>query len=467
MRNRVLTQWLGGTLGGVLAWILTEPVPWLTTDPAPGAPPRPVELTQTIVFGLMIGLAVGAVLAASYGSTSTARSSRYLVAGAFFGAIGGALGMGVGQFLYGGLSVMFASMADNAIMKPIGVFGMVIARTLGWACIGLGLGLMQGAVNESLARSRNGAIGGLIGGAIGGFAFEILESLASGTADAAGRTPMFFISGELLRFLALTVTGSAIGLFVGLAERILRNAWVRVLVGRNEGMEYVLDGARNIIGRDEMADIPLFGDIDIAKQHAEIFSAGGAWAVRAMAPGVSVNGIPAQQAPLADGDVITIAKRQIEFHQKGAPRAARTPQTPPQPLPRVNVPEGVCEFCGQRKDASGGCACSPSSAPPAPAPATSMGLRLVCLTGPYAGHSFPVGSPLVVGRDPAHDLPLSEDSMVSRRHARLAPSGDGLEVSDEGSSNGTWLNGSRITRAVARPGDEITFGQSRFRLEAA
>ncbi|HOC32326.1 MAG TPA: hypothetical protein PKK84_08805, partial [Armatimonadota bacterium] len=177
MRNRVLTQWLGGTLGGVLAWILTEPVPWLTTDPAPGAPPRPVELTQTIVFGLMIGLAVGAVLAASYGSTSTARSSRYLVAGAFFGAIGGALGMGVGQFLYGGLSVMFASMADNAIMKPIGVFGMVIARTLGWACIGLGLGLMQGAVNESLARSRNGAIGGLIGGAIGGFAFEILESL--------------------------------------------------------------------------------------------------------------------------------------------------------------------------------------------------------------------------------------------------------------------------------------------------
>ena len=135
----------------------------------------------------------------------------------------------------------------------------------------------------------------------------------------------------------------------------------------------------------------------------------------------------------------------------------------------MNVPDGVCEFCGQRKDASGACACSPSSAPPAPAPApaASRALRLVCLAGPYAGRAFPVGSTLVVGRDPAHDLPLSEDSMVSRRHARLAPSGDGLEISDEGSSNGTWLNGSRITRAVARPGDEITFGQSRFRLDAA
>ena len=207
-----------------------------------------------------------------------------------------------------------------------------------------------------------------------------------------------------------------------------------------------------------MADIPLFSDIDIAKQHAEIFSTGSALGSSTMAP--AYRSTNSSQAPLANNDVITIAKRQIRFLK--ARRATSEHPEHPATSPSCECAGRVCSSADSTKNASGLRLLTVirASAPHQPYELATSVLRV-------RTRDIFIDSPLVVGRDPAHDLPLSEDSMVSRRHARLAPSGDGLEVSDEGSSNGTWLNGSRITRAVARPGDEITFGQSRFRLEAA
>src|SRR3712207_8247138 len=45
-------------------------------------------------------------------------------------------------------------------------------------------------------------------------------------------------------------------------------AWFRVLVGRNEGKEYLVDKEETRIGRAELADVPLFGDPRIARTHA-------------------------------------------------------------------------------------------------------------------------------------------------------------------------------------------------------
>src|SRR5207247_2501504 len=71
--------------------------------------------------------------------------------------------------------------------------------------------------------------------------------------------------------------------------------------------------------------------------------------------------------------------------------------------------------------------------------------RLVAVAGPYAGQVFtlPAGSGSI-GREPARDVALTADTMVSRRHAEIAPEGDGFVLRDEGSSNGTFVNGQRI-----------------------
>ncbi|MCD4750675.1 MAG: sigma 54-interacting transcriptional regulator [Thermoanaerobaculales bacterium] len=54
---------------------------------------------------------------------------------------------------------------------------------------------------------------------------------------------------------------------------------------------------------------------------------------------------------------------------------------------------------------------------------------------------------------------------VSRRHARLTVTGTKVEVVDEGSHNGTYLNGCRIERVEVEPGAKLAFGKVRMVLE--
>jgi len=71
----------------------------------------------------------------------------------------------------------------------------------------------------------------------------------------------------------------------------------------------------------------------------------------------------------------------------------------------------------------------------------------------------------VVGRAPTSDVPVF-DPTISRRHAELVASDNGVEVRDLNSSNGTFLNGSRVETCVVSAGDTITFGKVAFRLLA-
>ncbi|OEU86175.1 hypothetical protein DB35_09685 [Streptomyces abyssalis] len=69
-----------------------------------------------------------------------------------------------------------------------------------------------------------------------------------------------------------------------------------------------------------------------------------------------------------------------------------------------------------------------------------------------------------IGRAPGSMLRLNHFT-VSRTHAQLRATGDGWKLRDLGSSNGTWVNGSRVTGSVrVRPGDTVRFGQTGFRL---
>jgi hypothetical protein len=71
---------------------------------------------------------------------------------------------------------------------------------------------------------------------------------------------------------------------------------------------------------------------------------------------------------------------------------------------------------------------------------------------------------VTIGRSHECDCVVSDPS-VSRRHASFSPAEGGWRLADLGSTNGTRLNGWRLTGPVAvRPGDEVAFGDARFRV---
>jgi hypothetical protein len=74
---------------------------------------------------------------------------------------------------------------------------------------------------------------------------------------------------------------------------------------------------------------------------------------------------------------------------------------------------------------------------------------------------------LLLGRDPASDLPI-EDVEISRRHARLIAQSGGYAIEDLGSMNGTFVNDERISTVITlKPGDRVRFGdQVTFVYEA-
>lgn len=80
------------------------------------------------------------------------------------------------------------------------------------------------------------------------------------------------------------------------------------------------------------------------------------------------------------------------------------------------------------------------------------------------GLKLPLTGPLVVGRSPGSDIVINAD-FVSGRHARFALFADALVVEDLGSTNGTLVNGKRITApATLEPGSLVSIGDVTLRI---
>ena len=89
--------------------------------------------------------------------------------------------------------------------------------------------------------------------------------------------------------------------------------------------------------------------------------------------------------------------------------------------------------------------------------------RLIATEGTQS-FDLPMGKSMVVGRGVTSDISLY-DPTISRRHAELTASSDGVQVRDLGSSNGTCINGSRVAIGLMQPDDSISFGKVVFQLE--
>jgi diguanylate cyclase (GGDEF)-like protein len=89
---------------------------------------------------------------------------------------------------------------------------------------------------------------------------------------------------------------------------------------------------------------------------------------------------------------------------------------------------------------------------------------LVVMAGHEVGQRVVVDHTLLIGRDPAADLPLS-DALVSWHHAIIEDRGDGWALKDLGSTNGSHVNEHAGMEFVLEPNDRITFGSTVVRFE--
>jgi pSer/pThr/pTyr-binding forkhead associated (FHA) protein len=87
------------------------------------------------------------------------------------------------------------------------------------------------------------------------------------------------------------------------------------------------------------------------------------------------------------------------------------------------------------------------------------------VSGAVFSKVFPVSGPVVIGRAAECDISVPADEM-SRRHALIKPTPDGLSVEDLGSSNGTYINNKRVQHGFLNPGDELRLDAVRFILVA-
>jgi len=81
---------------------------------------------------------------------------------------------------------------------------------------------------------------------------------------------------------------------------------------------------------------------------------------------------------------------------------------------------------------------------------------LVAQAGPLKGQRWQISQPLVLGRDQRCDIKIS-DRQISRFHARLTPTPEGVLLEDMGSKNGTHHNGISLTSPVVlQDGDSVS-----------
>jgi pSer/pThr/pTyr-binding forkhead associated (FHA) protein len=449
---------MGGAVGGLLCFALMEPTLRAAEQQASAGRVNVLDLDaiaaaiqHIALLGVVLGAAIGVslIVADEIGSRRPLRLVWLCALGVIVGGLCGMVGAFVGQ---AGFSIFLA------------LHLLIVGRAIGWSLMGAAAGLCMGTVTRSPRRAIQGVIGGLVGGGLGGLVF-----------DAIGQTSE---TGGASRFVGFVVMGGMIGFAVGLVEEWGKQFWLTVLTGAKEGRSFILTRSNTIVGRDELADIPLFGDVGVGRQHAIVsLTPLGVFVAAAPGQSITVNNQPVAQATLADGDIIGVGGHRLRFGARRAPLNApvmaaamgmegrQAPGMPADPgwLPGASLP--TVPYAANPDVTSA------FALPGEPAAPLS---HLQVTEGPNQGQTFALADGAIIGRDPRCDIALTRDAQASRQHARLIllTKTDNLGnttlqwiIEDGGSTNGTWVNGVSVTGEILRAGDEIRVGNSTLRVQ--
>jgi hypothetical protein len=278
---------------------------WLTAYVLRFIPPS--RLMDDVATGAVIGLLVAGVIGALDALLNSVGIQRFVRV--FFcmvvGLLGGAAGAGIGAVLqqwFGVPRLVGWTFAGTAIGAGIAVFDLQRALLAG--------------KGMSMARRKliNGIIGGTLGGVLGGFCFDsmglVFSNLFRNWDINAMQSPAAF---------GITILGMCIGLLIGLAQVLLKEAWIRVEKGFRPGREMMLTKPETTVGRAESCDIGLFGDNKVEKIHVKIILQNGRYmlADQGTPDGTYLNGDRiTEPAPLRNGDIIRVGKNELRFGER-------------------------------------------------------------------------------------------------------------------------------------------------------
>lgn len=281
-------------------------------------------VVKTMVIGTLLGLLLAGVIGlldAMLNAVGFARIVRVIICLAV-GFVGSIVVSGIGELVHkameatvGDIRFIGWAMVGAIIGASIGVFDVLRATTSGKG------------MRQAIRKIINGIIGGTIGGAIGGLLNDafLRIPLPDGLSDAYGNpaTTLKDYLPKTTLAVGLVILGMCIGLLIGIAQIVLKEAWVRVEKGFRAGREMILSKPDTVIGRAEGCDIALFGDMQVEKQHARIVLKGDRYIlVDSDTPGgTSVNGQRISGPyPLSNGDMIGCGKSMVRFEERARRR---------------------------------------------------------------------------------------------------------------------------------------------------
>jgi hypothetical protein len=276
---------------------------------------RPITAQSTVTRAAVQGLFLGLMIALSLGlldglwNGSAGRSGELLLrvlTAVAVGCLGGWLGGMLGQALF--------RHSANSFVLLIGwvLTGVLVGGALGVYDL-LSCALREEDMRGAVRKTVNGVVGGGAGGLLGGISFLLLGLIWG--AVFRDRKEDFW-SPAAWGFVAL---GLCIGLLIGLAQVILKEAWLKVEVGFRSGRELILSRPEVTIGRGESCDIGLFGDALVEKLHCRIVRSGNDYVlIDGGSPSGTYVNDERVEGPrrLRSGDLISLGRARLRFGER-------------------------------------------------------------------------------------------------------------------------------------------------------
>ena len=271
-----------GAIGGLIGWQVSNILGLSFLDN--------FYLSEAVIgaiIGGLIGFCIG--LAEGLLAQNLLFALRKSLLSLLLGAVGGAIALPIAEGIF------------------LFIGGEVWSRPIGWAVLGLLIGLATGITGG--AQLWKGGLGGLIGGALGGALLEGARAL--------------FADSLMGKAAGLMLLGAATGVFIALIVFVLSRVWLEIVEGKLRGMEFILDKflkksapAATIGSSPLKADIVLT-DPDIASQHAILKGADLHFTIKDISmSGTFVNGKKIEQTILRDKQRIRVGKTELVYHEK-------------------------------------------------------------------------------------------------------------------------------------------------------